>query len=237
MTETLIRTPADLRPGDIMLGPIGGAVGIGVGLGQLWLGEGFRIGKASIRHAAIVLDAGLADPPGSISLRMVEAMPSGARYWVGPAEERWSERYAYVRLPEDYPGQGEDAAVIARLMADERVPYSFASYLALGLHRWGLQPERLERWINRRRPPVEVRLRAPITAPRAGRWPVALPCEAICSVLVDQAWTLTGKSVMEDVRPQAVTPGRLAVQLLGKPGATWCFPFAAPAAAARSWVV
>ena len=34
---------------------------------------------------------------------------------------RWDERFAYVRLPEDYPGQASDAAAIARKSVSGRV--------------------------------------------------------------------------------------------------------------------
>jgi hypothetical protein len=42
---------------------------------------------------------------------------------------------------------------------------------------------------------------------------LSLPAEAICSVLVDQAWSLAGKRVMEGVKRQCVTPGALAMRL------------------------
>lgn len=233
MTPTLISSPADLRPGDIMLGPIGGAVGLGVKLGQLWLGERFRLGRVSIDHAAIVTGVDT-DGVRSPVVHMVEAMPSGARQVSVIAPERWTDRHAYVRLPEDYAGQAEDAATIARLMVQERVPYSFASYAALGAWRWGLKVDRLERWINRRRPGKAVQLRSS----SIGGYPsVSLPCEAICSVLVEQCWTLAGKKVMEDVRPQAVTPGALAGQLLSYTGAVWALPRFSPQLPARSWEV
>jgi hypothetical protein len=227
---TLISTPADLRPGDIMLGPIGGAVGLGVKLGQLWLGERFRVGRVSIDHAAIVTGVDT-DGVRSPVVHMVEAMPTGARQVSVIAPERWTDRHAYVRLPEDYPGQAKDAATIARLMVQEEVPYSFASYAALGAWRWGLKVDRLERWINRRRPEIRY-----FGADGLGKG-VQLPCEAICSVLVEQCWTLAGKKVMEDVRPQAVTPGALAGQLLSRPGVVWSLPRFSPQLPARSWEV
>ena len=115
----LIRTPADLRPGDIMLGPIGGAVGLGVGLGQLWLKEHFRVGTRSVRHAALVVEGARWDvsdldlrQPVELSAaresflpRLVQAMPSGAEEVDFSFPDHWTERHAYVRLPEDYPGQ------------------------------------------------------------------------------------------------------------------------------------
>lgn len=226
-TDDLIRTPADLRPGDIMFGPITGAVGLGVALGQLLLGEGFRVGELSIRHVAIVTHA--FNLEASQDLEMVEAMPRGARTWSSgmPGEwpsTRWNDHYAYVRLPEDYPGQAKDAAAIARLMVLEGVSYSFASYLALALWRWGLKTPRLERWINRRRPPVDFYSLQPVLAARGEPTEIQLPQEAICSVLVDQAWSLAGKRVMEGVARQCVTPGAMAGQLLNREGAVWAVP-------------
>lgn len=87
---------------------------------------------------------------------------------------------------------------IARLFVSEKVPYSFASYGALAAWRFGLRAERLARWCDRRR----------FTRPEP-----RLPAEAICSVLADQAWTLTGKDLVQGTRSQIVTPGMLARHL------------------------
>lgn len=202
---------SDLRPGDIGFGPIRGGVGLGVGLGQLLLGEGFRVGGLSIRHVFVV-------HTNATHPRIVEAMPSGARE-LALSLERWAPEYAYVRLAEDYPGQAEDAAAVARAMIG--TPYSFASYAALAAWRFGLSTPRLEKWINRRSDGEAVVF--PSDDPGTFRG-VALPCEAICSVLVDQAWSLAGKKVMEGVPHQCVTPGALAQRLLWMPGARWLLP-------------
>lgn len=222
-----MNTLADLRPGDIGFGPIKGGAGMLVNAGQLLLGEGFRVGALNIRHVFVVTGN-----PGILQRGVmgVEAMPSGAREcWFG--RDRWTREYAYVRLTEDYPGQAVDAAAIARAMVG--TPYSFASYAALAAWRFGLKAERLERWINRRRPHgPEIK--------RAGPWPgqlytPALPREAICSVLADQAWTLAGKRIMRGVARQCVTPGALARRLTEmasesidddgvRDAATWIFP-------------
>ena len=205
---------ANLRPGDIGFGPISGGAGLLVSAGQLLLGEGFRIGHLDIRHVFVVTEA-LHDegpsaewPTGVInSGRLVEAEPGGAQE--NPITlERWTSRHAYVRIPEDYPGQASDAARIARLMIG--TPYSFASYAALAAWRLGWKTPRLERWIDRRRD---------VTGPER-----ALPAEAICSVLADQAWTLAGKKVMQGVAHQCVTPGALAARLLEMDGARWFWP-------------
>lgn len=236
-----INSLSDLRPGDLFFGPIGGAVGLGVGLGQALLGEGWSVGPLKIRHVGIVVEA--ADPVGNLPEtaytyvggpvrgeakeyrppRLVQAMPGGAEEIEMTPERHWTSKCAYVRLPEDYPGQALDAAAIARLMVAEGVAYSPASYLALALWHWGWETERLEAWIGRRRPPgPEMR--------RQGPWPgqlhtPSLPMEAICSVLVDQAWTLAGKSVMIGTPKQVVTPGALAGRLLFETkDAQWSFP-------------
>lgn len=220
-----------------MFGPIGGLIpGVfPVGVGQALLAERFIAGQLDIRHVGIVVEnhprmpaaeayaRGLTfDHDGDSALprpRLVQAMPGGAEE-IEMNAGHWTDRHAYVRLAEDYPGQARNAAAIARLMVQEKVSYSFASYAALAGWKYGLRAERLERWIGRRRPPLNVTLPSDM-----GRQvDLRLPCEAICSVLVDQAWSLAGKRVMEGVAHQAVTPGALAGSLLGRPGATWMIP-------------
>lgn len=226
MTIEQITSLADLTPGCIMFGPIGGAVGLGVGLGQLALGETFHVGWLSIRHVGIVVEG--ASPgwversrPGRASVtgvgpRLVQAMPHGAEEVEMTEATHWTDRHAYVRLPEDYPGQAADAAAIARLMVAEGVAYSFASYAALALWRWGVKTPRLETWIGRRGP-------GRITVPGSSlKVPtVQLPREAICSVLADQCWSLAGKRVVDGTVPQVVTPGMMATQLWRRPGVVW----------------
>lgn len=191
---------ADLTPGTVGFGPIHGAAGMLVNAGQLLLGEGFHVGKLDIRHVFVVTEAGP-------TVQIVEAMPNGARSNI-IGLDRWTPEYAYVQLPEDYPGQGEDAAATARAMIG--TPYSFASYAALAAWRFGMKTPRLEKWIGRT---------------RRGIMPPGLPCEAICSVLADQAWALTGKQVMPKGTPhQCVTPGALAAALLETEGAKWLWP-------------
>lgn len=193
---------ADLRPGDIGFGPIKGGAGLLVNAGQLMLGEGFHVGDLDIRHVFVVVEESASIGTFRPSARCVEAMPSGARE--ATMRDRWTAEYAYARLPEDYPGQANDAAAIARAMIG--TPYSFASYAALAAWHFGLKTRRLESWIDRRRPGTQ------------------LPAEAICSVLADQAWTLAGKTVMHGVAHQCVTPGALAGQLLRTDGVKWMWP-------------
>ncbi len=243
-----INSMDQLQPGDLMFGPIGGLVGLGVGLGQLALGEAFRAGKLSIRHVGIVVEAGGWAPDRHLAQdeyhapRLVQAMPGGAEEVEMTEDRHWTERHAYVRLQEDYLGQATDAAAVARLMVEYRVAYSPASYLALAL--WKLQHKatvkatgtdrplgaerdsglanRLEAWISRTKRPV-IRPNTTGSVLYAGQT-IRLPEEAICSVLADQAWTLAGKRVMRDVARQAVTPGAMVDQLWRRPGAIWGFP-------------
>jgi hypothetical protein len=216
----MVTTIADLRPGDIGFGPIKGGAGLLVGAGQLMLGEGFRVGPLSIRHVFVVTGVDNSGP------RAVEAMPSGARE-LDLDFRRWTPEHAYVRLPEDYPGQASDAAAIARAMIG--TPYSFASYAALAAWRFGWRTPRLEAWINRRQIPKHI-IDKPSgtgelwTTSNPSLTEIALPCEAICSVLADQAWSLAGKSVMQGVAHQCVTPGALAGRLLSYPDAQWIWP-------------
>lgn len=223
-------TLADLRPGDIGFGPLSGAAKLAM-WGQFILGEGFSVGPLNIGHVFIVTGVDNSGP------FVVEAMPRGAREIPLNDLTRWTDRYAYVRLPEDYPGQAADAAAIARAMIG--TPYSFLSYAALAMWRiesWIMRKSvgsttwrgedrpgmgsKLEKWINRR-VPSEVFFPSDDASEFRG---IDLPAEAICSVLADQAWSLAGKSVMQGVAHQCVTPGALAGRLLTYPDARWIWP-------------
>jgi hypothetical protein len=180
------------------------------------------VGDLDIRHVFVVTEPAVwpsraLAPCGAYA---VEAEPGGAVE--SDIDDRWTDQYAYVRLPEDYPGQADDAAAIARAMIG--TPYSFASYATLAAWRFGIKAKRLETWINRRKP-AEIIMPSINTFPgEDGMTDVALPCEAICSVLADQAWSLTGKKIMEGVAHQCVTPGALAARLLTMDGARWFWP-------------
>lgn len=214
-----VNSLADLQPGDIGFGPIRGGAGLLVSAGQLMLGEGFRVGRLDVRHVFVVVEASADIGTFKPSARCVEAEPGGAVE--STLRDRWTPDYAYVRLPEDYPGQAGDAAAIARAMIG--TPYSFGSYAALAVWRLGWKTPRLEKWIDRRKPPIHMPMSGPVPENLPGRW-VGLPCEAICSVLADQAWSLTGKKIMEGVAHQCVTPGALAGRLLEMDGAQWIWP-------------
>jgi hypothetical protein len=237
VTARLITTPQDLRPGDMFLGPIGGLVGAGVGLGLDILGEAFKAGTLDIRHAGMIVEASKGNPdrpttyvegptgPLYTPPLLAQAMPSGAEIVPLSMDRHWTERCAYVRLPEDYPGQAEDAAFVARLMVQEGVDYGWLSYPALAAYKYHLRNPAIRGWINRRRPPVTVEL----PSSRTGITPwkqteLALPVEAICSVFNDQCWSLVGKDLVDDTHPQAVTPGKLADVLSDMDGVVWARP-------------
>lgn len=209
----------NLTPGCIGFGPIKGGAGLLVNAGQSLLGEGFRVGDLDIRHVFVVVGTGLHDG----TVQIVEAMPGGARsvLFGAGSYDRWTDQYAYIRLPEDYAGQSEDAAAIACAMIG--TPYSFASYAALAAWRFGIKAKRLETWINRRKAPIPFEGNGTHRDNGTNGF-VSLPCEAICSVLADQAWSLTGKKIMEGVAHQCVTPGALAGRLLTMPGTQWFWP-------------
>lgn len=211
-------TIADLKPGAIGFGPIGGLARWPVWAGEALIGEGFTVGPLKIEHVFVVtrVQPHIVPTPGNevSEAFAVEALPSGAREV--PIYDRWTSEYAYVQLPEDYVGQGEDAAAIARAMIG--TPYSFASYAALAAWHWGVKTPRLEAWIDRR---DEDQTRWGTGSGQAA----FLPREAICSVLADQAWALTGKQVMPLGTPhQCVTPGALGAALLEMDGARWLWP-------------
>jgi len=232
-----IASLADVRPGDLCFTNIGGLVpGVfPVKLGMLAIGERVRIGRLSVDHVIVVTKAAEWTTRPSVTYvegprhdrptlamlppRGVQAMPEGAEGVDLTADRHWNERTAYVRLPEDYPGQGLDVARIAEEFVAAGVEYSFASYLALAAWRYGRDTPKLERWIDRRQDPRRVELPG-----RKYAVSVRLPVEAICSVLADQAWSMTGKRVVEGTAKQAVTPGALAMSLWRRPGAIWGGP-------------
>lgn len=214
-----ITSLADLRPGDIGITTMGGIFPgwFPVRVGHWMCKESFSIGPYSADHVLICVEAPfpqdrglrlMIDGQGYRAPRAVQAMPRGAEEIALTPDRHWTDGVAWFRLPEDYPGQAQDAAAIARLFVAEKVPYSFLSYLALAAWSRGLRVERLERWIDRRKPATLIQ----------GYGGVALPREAICSVLVDQAWSLAGKRVIEGVKRQCVTPGMMAIQLSRRPG-------------------
>lgn len=223
MTDTIERLE-DVRPGDLYFGPIGGLVGAGVALGEIAIGDGFRAGRLSVRHVGIVTEAESSDDPDCANWRaprMAQAMPGGAEIISLTADRHWTPRNAFVRLPEDYPGQALDAAAIAMAMVKAGVGYSFGSYALLAAWSRGLHADWLEARIDRRRDPAGVDLADPTRPGKTFVKDLAFPVEAICSVFADQAWSLAGKRVMIGVPRQVVTPGAMANQLWRRPGVVW----------------
>lgn len=200
-----ISSIGDLEPGDIMIaGQNTAPAKVTVYLGQLLLHEQFRIGDFVAGHAGVVV------PPAVTGgvLRLVEAMPGGARIR-NLTQDDWTEKQAFLRLPDDYPGQHLDAAAVAMAMVG--TPYSILSYAYLAAYIDGFDPE----WLKHR---IDRRGALPLTLPSKRITVHGLPLEAICSVLAEQAWTLTGKEVIRGTAPQVVTPGMLTGQLWNRPG-------------------
>jgi hypothetical protein len=197
----------DVRPGDLMIaGQSAAPAKLLVYGGQWLLREQFRIGKFAAGHAAVITPGG----------KLVEAMPHGARERDLTSED-WSDQTAFLRLPETYPGQALDAAFMAQMMIG--TTYSIASYIYLAAYLDGFKSKWLAKRIDRRLPVDSFAL------PSGRQITVGLPVEEICSVLAEQAWTLTGYKVIHGTSPQVVTPGMLAEQLWNRPevvkGAAW----------------
>lgn len=195
-----INSLAELEPGDIMIaGQSQAPAKLLVYGGQLLMGEQFRIGKFVAGHAGVIVPPAVVGGP----VRLVEAMPGGARIR-NLQDSDWSPAHAYFRLPDDYPGQHLDAAAVAMAMID--TPYSIASYAYLAAWRFHFRTEWLANRINRRHTTL-------FSLPSGRVTKQGLPLEAICSVLAEQAWTLTGKQVISGTAPQVVTPGMLTERL------------------------
>lgn len=218
--DTKILSLADVRPGDICLTTMGGIIPgwLPVRIGQWLCKQTFRIGPFTADHVLVCVEAQstehaiMREGVATVLGRAVQAMPRGAEEIALTPAKHWGARAVWFRLAEDYPGQAQDAAAIARLFVTEKVPYSFLSYPAIAAWSRGLKVEWLERWIGRRRGPI------PFDGAGTHRDNgtdgfVALPQEAICSVLADQAWTLAGKHIMQVTAHQAVTPGALGMRL------------------------
>jgi hypothetical protein len=143
-----------------------------IGLGQLLQGS-----PSPYVHAFVVIDGD----------RCIEARPSGAgyasisRYW-----EQGPVAFSRTLLLTDT----ERAAVVAAATDMVGVGYSFADYLSIALHRWGLPSKALDRRI-------------------------ADTGHLICSQLVDLSYQLAGVHLFDDGRaPGLVSPGDLARVLI-----------------------
>lgn len=194
----------DVRPGDFMIAGQNAAPAKAlVYTGQWLLKSQFRIGRFAAGHVAVIT-------PGQ---KLVEAMPHGARER-DLRESDWSDNTAFLRLPEDYPGQALDAAYLAQAMVG--TPYSIMSYVYIAAYLDGIKSDWLAHRIDRRHDEY-----TRLTLPSGRLANNTLPVEEICSVLAEQSWAMTmlaGKSVIHGTKPQVVTPGMFTGQLWNRPG-------------------
>lgn len=187
-------TLAEVQPGTIIFGPIGGFVpGVfPVGAGQLLLKAATKE-TWKIRHVLVCTQAA----ESGCGPTAVQAMPDGAEE-IELTAQHWTAAYVYV-LPKYASGQGAAVAKAAHWL--EGTPYSFLDYAALTAHAFGGNrgyvplPERtaLERYIS-----------------NTGHM--------ICSQLADECLRRAGVQVFRDGRlPQDVMPAALytGLQKLG----------------------
>lgn len=173
------------KPGDIGLVRIDGYVGQLIRFGQWLNADGF----ANYSHAFVYVGDG----------KIIEAMPGGAL--LSPLSRYDDQVPLWLRCPEEC---GAAVAEAARSFGPQRdasgrlvkrgVPYSWADYGALALHRFHIPAPRLKRFIESSK-------------------------SMICSQLADRAAQLGGWHIFDDGRdPGDVTPGdltRLAEQQTG----------------------
>lgn len=186
----------DLRPGDIMFGPISGAAGVLVGVGQLILGDATPK-DWKVRHVAVVTQSSgigfdFFGYPKGPNPKIVQAMPSGAEeIEIGP--EHWTSEFIYVRPLYPLPYQGHEVARAAHGYVG--TPYSFLDYLAItGVHL-GIKNGPIRRYVTTSK-------------------------HMICSQLADQAMCDADFHVFNDGRlSQDVTPSALYRKLISMPGA------------------
>jgi hypothetical protein len=213
---------ADVRPGDVVFGPIGGLVpGVfPVGAGQILLAD--RKARLSwrrwwkIRHVLVVTEeasGGYEDrsTPGQahvvgIGPKAVQAMPGGAEEIELTAAWHWTKDYVYVRPAYRTDASELEFAQAAAVAAAARsyigTPYNFLTYgkLAAGHLHLGLTERTLRKWISTRK-------------------------DMMCSQLADQCLADAGFYVFDDGRlPQDVVPSELYLKLLGMPGTQWWIP-------------
>jgi hypothetical protein len=211
-------TLADLRPGDLMFGPIHGLVpGVfPVGAGQVILAT--RKARLSwrqwwqVRHVGVVVShAGETGPLPWNMPHLVQAMPSGAEEIEMAAARHWTAEYVYVRpdyqrwlnpaslanLAYKEAEYGFDVAEKARKYVG--TPYNFLTYDKLAASALHLPTGLLRKWISTRH-------------------------DMMCSQLADQALADAGFHVFDDGRlPQDVVPAELFRQLMSMPG-QWIRP-------------
>lgn len=178
-------TLAEVQPGTIIFGPIGGFVpGVfPAGVGQLALKAATRE-TWKIRHVLVCTQAA---GPG-YGPWAVQAMPDGAEE-IELTAQHWASAYTYV-LPKYAPGQSEAVAKAARSL--EGTPYSFLDYGALTAHA------------------ISGRGYVPIGERTALERYVSSTHHMICSQLADECLRRAGVHAFTDQRlPQDVMPAAL----------------------------
>ena len=164
------------RSGDIGIVDIHGHVGSLIRVGQWLNGDGF----ANLTHAFVYVGDG----------DVIEAMPGGAL--LSPLSRYDNDEILWLKCPREY---GDAVASAARSFGPQYdgdgrlirkgVPYSFADYGALALHRFRIPTPRLKRYVE-----------------SSGH--------QICSQLCDRAAELGGWHLFRDQRWSGyVTPGDL----------------------------
>jgi hypothetical protein len=162
--------PYEPHPGDGFLVPMPGWGGTGIKVAQ-WLAAD---GWTKYQHAGTFVG----DVDSWDGMRTVEAYPGGAI--VGRIDRYDPDSIVWLRCPPAYRD-----AVAAAALAYVDVPYSFADYGALSLHRFHIPAPHLQEFIARRK-------------------------SMICSQLVDAAAADGGWHIFDDDRwPGFVTPNDL----------------------------
>lgn len=213
---------SELRPGDLMFGPIGGPTGVLVGLGEIavspWKRQLTWKTWWRVRHCGTVVQAASDgyrsgyDGAGGVIVHgagpmLAQAEPGGYEMIeLGP--QHWTSDYTYIRPHyehngpaqpvwlRDEPTQAVAVAAAARHMVDAKIPYAFEDYAAITAHRAHLPVPQLDHFISA----VDDH---------------GLPKRAICSQGVDAQLTISGFHPFEDGRlSQDVIPSELYLRLL-----------------------
>lgn len=203
-------TLADLRPGDILFGPIHGFIPgvLPVGAGQIILAT--RKARLSwrqwwrIRHVGVVVESRTQRLSRNDGPRLVQAMPSGAEEIEMTPEQHWTAEYVYIRPRYRMAGSVAHGGMTERVAEAARsyvgTPYNFLTYGKLAASA----------------------LHLPVTRRVLARW-ISTRHDMMCSQLADQALTDAGFHVFDDGRlPQDVVPAELFRQLLSLPGQWLC---------------
>jgi hypothetical protein len=199
MESGAVTTLADLQRGDLVFGPISGAVGAGIGLAEILLAPyrdklTFKAWWRN-RHCGTITQPASADfYLGSVSggsgvgPMMAQAEPHGYEQ-IELGREHWTSDWTFIR-PSYVGYQANDVAAEADAMVRAKIPYAFEDYAAIAAHRSHLPVPHLDRFIS-------------------ATGPGGLPKRAICSQGVDAQLTLAGIHVLDGKIPQDVVPAEL----------------------------